>query len=153
VNKINTDVHKNKITYFNGFMISCKNNHFIFQRVASYLILSTICLNVHCQHLVGVQRGYLANHDNSANPTREQKKQMKRISVVQKKEKKEQEKAKKELIKGHLKLQDKPTRKRMKRTLKKSKRLKKGVRIVPFWYKWKYKESDSIKRKRDIPDD
>ena len=78
---------------------------------------------------------------------------MKRISVVQKKEKKDQEKAKKELIKGHLKLQDKPTRKRMKRTLKKSKRLKKGVRIVPFWYKWKYKESDSIKRKRDIPDD
>lgn len=133
-------------------MIVGKNSDFIIQRITSCFILCTITLFVHSQHLVGASRGYLASHT----PTKvssDQRKQSKQIAVTQKKEKKQQEKAKKELLKGHLKLQDKPTRKRMKRTLKKSKRLKKGIHLTPFWHKWKFKDSDSIKRKRDVTDD
>tara|TARA_Y100000589_G_scaffold178382_1_gene168944 strand:- start:4497 stop:4898 length:402 start_codon:yes stop_codon:yes gene_type:complete len=133
-------------------MISCKNSYFIFQRIASCFILLSMSLSLHCQHLVGVQRGYLASHNNTTKISSQEKKQLKKINKAKKNEKKEQEQAKKELIKAHLKLQDKPTRKRMKMTLKKSKRLKKGIKLVPFWYKWKYKESNSIKRKRDVVD-
>jgi hypothetical protein len=133
-------------------MIKGKNSYFIIQRILSCFILCTISLFVHSQHLVGASRGYLASHTPSKQ-TSEQRKQYKQISVTQKKEKKQQEKAKKELLKGHIKLQDKATRKRMKSTLKKSKRHKKGIHLTPFWHKWKFKESNSIKRKRDVIDD
>lgn len=114
--------------------------------------MCTISLFVHSQHLVGASRGYLASHA-STKESSDVRKQNKQIAFTQKREKKQQEKAKKELVKGHFKLQDKATRKRMKSTLKKSKRHKKGLHLTPFWHKWKFKESDSIKRKRDIPDD
>jgi len=43
---------------------------------------------------------------------------------------KDQEKAKKEILKSHIKKQDKPTRKRMKQTLKKSQKLLKKKPLV-----------------------
>ena len=133
-------------------MIIGKNSEFIIQRIVSCFILCTIPLFMCSQHLVGASRGSLASHS-VVKETSEQRRQSKQIVNTQKKEKKQQEKAKKELLKGHFKLQDKATRKRMKSTLKKSKRHKKGVRLTPYWYKWKFKESDSIKRKRDVIDD
>lgn len=133
-------------------MIICKNSEFIIQRILSCFILCAIPLFMSSQHLVGASRGNLASHS-QVKETSDQRRQNKQIVNTQKKEKKQQEKAKKELLKGHFKLQDKPTRKRMKSTLKKSKRHKKGVRLTPFWHKWKFKEGDSIKRKRDVIDD
>ena len=111
-----------------------------------------ITLLINSQHLVGAQRGYLASHTSTIKQLPQERRQTKQMSVTKKKENKQQQKAKKELIKGHIKLQDKATRKRMKSTAKKSKRHKKGLRLSPFWHKWKYKESDSIKTKRDISD-
>ena len=64
------------------------------------------------------------------------KKQMKRLEKMEKQKKKENEKAEKELIKEHVKLQDKSTRKMMKRSKKKSSRNKKGKHVEPFWKKW-----------------
>ena len=49
---------------------------------------------------------------------------------------KHQEKYKKELLKTHLLKQTKPTRKRMKQTLKKSQRLLAGKSLDPSWKVW-----------------
>lgn len=64
------------------------------------------------------------------------KKQMKRLEKMENQKKKENEKAEKELLKEHVKLQDKSTRKMMKRSKKKSSRSKKGKHTEPFWKKW-----------------
>jgi hypothetical protein len=49
---------------------------------------------------------------------------------------KHQEKYRKELLKTHLLKQTKPTRKRMKQTLKKSQRLLAGKSLDPSWKVW-----------------
>jgi len=47
-----------------------------------------------------------------------------------------QENSRKELLKSHVLKQTKPTRKRMKQTLKKSQRLLAGKPVVPTWQVW-----------------
>ncbi len=64
------------------------------------------------------------------------KKQKKRLEKLEKEKQKENEKAEKEILKQHVKLQDKSTRKMMRRSKKKSSRNKKGKHVEPFWKKW-----------------
>ncbi|MFT6716851.1 MAG: nicotinamide riboside kinase [Saprospiraceae bacterium] len=73
--------------------------------------------------------------------TKEIKKQEKR----QEKHKKSQEQLEKEGKKRHLEIQDKETRKRMKRSLKEAERRKKGKNPVP-WYRRVFRKKPKKKR-------
>ena len=68
--------------------------------------------------------------------TGDTKAQMKRLQKLEKKEKKEQAEAEKELIKSHRQLQSKDVRKRMKKTKRKSNRIKKGKHAEVNWKLW-----------------
>ena len=68
--------------------------------------------------------------------TGDTKAQLKHLKKLENKEKKEQEEAEKELIKSHRKLQSKDVRKRMKKTKKKSNRIKKGKHAEFNWKTW-----------------
>jgi len=72
-----------------------------------------------------ITSNYIAQR-NKPPKTGDTKAQMKRLHKLEKKEKKDQADAEKELIKSHEKLQSKDVRKRMKKTKRKSKRIKKG---------------------------
>ena len=63
------------------------------------------------------------------------KQQIKRLNKLEEQKIKDQKDAEKDLLKGHKKLQDKSTRKMMKKSNKKSKRIKKGKRSESFWKK------------------
>ncbi len=73
--------------------------------------------------------------------TKEIEKQEKR----QKKHKKSQEQLEKEGAKRHLEIQDKATRKRIKRSLKEAERRKKGKNPVP-WYRRMFRQKPKKKR-------
>ncbi len=63
--------------------------------------------------------------------------------------KKEGEKAKKELLKSHIKKQTKATQKRMKSSLKKSKRLLRNKSLVPGWLVWWKRKKAFSQRKEN----
>lgn len=63
------------------------------------------------------------------------------------KHKKSQEEIQKELIKRHLKIQDKETRKRIKRSKREAERRKKGKPPVP-WYRRIFQHKQSKKRSK-----
>ena len=63
--------------------------------------------------------------------------------------KKEGEKAKKELLKSHIKKQTKATQKRMKSSLKKSKRLLRNKSLVPRWLVWWKRKKAFSQRKEN----
>ena len=63
------------------------------------------------------------------------KQQINRLSKLEEQKEKDQKSAEKQLLKEHNKLQNKHTRKMMKSSNKKSKRIKKGKRSESFWKK------------------
>jgi len=67
--------------------------------------------------------------------------------------KKEGEKAKKELLKSHIKKQTKATQKRMKSSLKKSKRLLRNKSLVPRWLVWWKRKKAFSQRKENKYED
>ena len=66
---------------------------------------------------------------------------------------KNQENSRKELLKSHVLKQTKPTRKRMKQTLKKSQRFLAGKPVVPAWKAWVNKRKAFSQRKENKNDD
>ena len=66
---------------------------------------------------------------------------------------KHQKDSRKELLKSHLLKQTKPTRKRMKRTLKKSQRFLAGKPIVPVWQLWIIRKKYFSQRKENKNED
>ena len=64
-----------------------------------------------------------------------------------------QERSRKELLKSHVLKQTKPTRKRMKQTLKKSQRFLAGKPVVPPWQAWVNRRKAFSQRKENKNDD
>ena len=64
-----------------------------------------------------------------------------------------QENSRKELLKSHILKQTKPTRKRMKQTLKKSQRLLAGKPVVPTWQVWLNRKKAFSQRKENKNED
>jgi hypothetical protein len=64
-----------------------------------------------------------------------------------------QENSRKELLKSHVLKQTKPTRKRMKQTLKKSQRLLAGKPVVPTWQVWVNRKKSFSQRKENKNED
>lgn len=64
-----------------------------------------------------------------------------------------QENFRKELLKSHVSKQTKPTRKRMKQTLKKSHRLLAGKPMVPAWQVWVNRKKAFSQRKENKNED
>ncbi len=64
-----------------------------------------------------------------------------------------QESSRKELLKSHVLKQTKPTRKRMKKTLKKSQRLLAGKPVVPAWQVWVKRKKAFSQRKENKSED
>ena len=64
-----------------------------------------------------------------------------------------QERSRKELLKSHVLKQTKPTRKRMKQTLKKSQRFLAGKPVVPPWQSWVNRKKTFSQRKENKNDD
>ena len=64
-----------------------------------------------------------------------------------------QENSRKELLKSHVLKQTKPTRKRMKQTLKKSQRLLAGKPVVPAWQVWVNRKKAFSQRKENKNED
>ena len=64
-----------------------------------------------------------------------------------------QENSRKELLKSHVLKQTKPTRKRMKQTLKKSQRLLAGKPVVPTWQVWVNRKKAFSQRKENKNED
>jgi hypothetical protein len=62
---------------------------------------------------------------------------------------KNQENSRKELLKSHVLKQTKPTRKRMKQTLKKSQRLLAGKPLEPAWQVWVNRKKAFSQRKEN----
>ncbi len=64
-----------------------------------------------------------------------------------------QENFRKDLLKSHVLKQTKPTRKRMKQTLKKSQRLLAGKPVVPAWQVWVNRKKAFSQRKENKNED
>lgn len=64
-----------------------------------------------------------------------------------------QENSRKDLLKSHVLKQTKPTRKRMKQTLKKSQRLLAGKPVVPSWQVWVNRRKAFSQRKENKNED
>tara|TARA_B100001287_G_scaffold251139_1_gene232138 strand:- start:865 stop:1266 length:402 start_codon:yes stop_codon:yes gene_type:complete len=64
-----------------------------------------------------------------------------------------QERSRKDLLKSHILKQTKPTRKRMKQTLKKSQRFLSGKPVVPAWQAWVNRKKAFSQRKENKNDD
>lgn len=64
-----------------------------------------------------------------------------------------QENSRKDLLKSHLLKQTKPTRKRMKQTLKKSQRFLAGKPVVPAWQVWVNRKKAFSQRKENKNED
>ena len=64
-----------------------------------------------------------------------------------------QEKSRKDLLKSHVLKQTKPTRKRMKKTLKKSQRFLAGKPVVPTWQVWINRKKSFSQRKENKNED
>jgi hypothetical protein len=64
-----------------------------------------------------------------------------------------QENSRKDLLKSHVLKQTKPTRKRMKQTLKKSQRLLAGKPVVPSWQVWVNRKKAFSQRKENKNED
>ena len=64
-----------------------------------------------------------------------------------------QERSRKDLLKSHVLKQTKPTRKRMKQTLKKSQRLLAGKPVVPSWQVWVNRRKAFSQRKENKNED
>ena len=101
-------------------------------------LIMFFCLNIFsisAQHLVGVKRSSVAQ--NYKLPTNSHQRfqgySQKQIEKEEAKNKKEQEKAKKELLKSHILKQSKATQKRMKANLKISEKRLKRRPVSPKW--------------------
>ena len=64
-----------------------------------------------------------------------------------------QQRSRKDLLKSHVLKQTKPTRKRMKQTLKKSQRFLAGKPVVPAWKAWVNRRKAFSQRKENKNDD
>lgn len=81
----------------------------------------------------------------AVNATYAQTKEIEKQEKRQEKQKKSQEEAEKEAKERHLAIQDKATRKRMKRSLREAERRKKGKNPIP-WYRRIFKKKKKTKR-------
>ena len=75
-------------------------------------------------------------------------KERKAVSELNKQKEKSQEEVEKELVNRHLKIQQKATRKRIKRSLREAERRKKGKHPQPWWDRWLNSKQQKKRRKR-----
>ena len=111
--------------------------------------------NITAQHLVGarsnsvVQNYKLPSYSHHRSEGFSAKQIAKQESIRQK----EEEKFKKQLLNSHIKKQSKATQKRMKSSLKKSKRLLNNKSITPVWLVWVKRKKAFSQRKQNKYED
>ena len=111
--------------------------------------------NITAQHLVGARSSSVAQNYKlpSYSHQRFEGFSGKQIAKQESKRQKEEEKLKKQLLTSHIKKQSKATQKRMKSSLKKSKRLLRNKSLVPRWLVWWKRKKAFSQRKENKYED
>ena len=111
--------------------------------------------NITAQHLVGARSSSVAQNYKlpSYSHQRFEGFSGKQIAKQESKRQKEEEKLKKQLLTSHIKKQSKATQKRMKSSLKKSKRLLNNKSITPVWLVWVNRKKAFSQRKQNKYED
>ncbi|MEC8459777.1 MAG: hypothetical protein VXY79_02450 [Bacteroidota bacterium] len=111
--------------------------------------------NITAQHLVGARSSSVAQNYKlpSYSHHRFEGFSGKQIAKQESKRQKEEEKLKKQLLTSHIKKQSKATQKRMKSSLKKSKRLLNNQSITPVWLVWVKRKKAFSQRKQNKYED
>ena len=121
------------------------------QKLFFLILISFGVFHMSAQHLVGARSNSTAQ--NYKLPSYSQQRfegfSAKQIAKQESKTKKEEQKLKKQLLKSHIKKQSKTTQKRMKLSLKKSKRLLNNKSIVPVWLVWFKRNKAFSQRKQN----
>jgi len=121
-----------------------------------FLILFFLGLfNMRAQHLVGARSNSVAQNYKLPSYKHHHFEGFsgKQIAKKKKKTQKEEEKLKKQLLKSHIKKQSKATQKRMRSSLKKSKRLLNNKSIMPVWLVWVKRKKAFSQRKQNKYED
>jgi len=125
------------------------------QKLTFLILIFLGVFNIKAQHLVGARSSTVAQNYKlpSYSHHRFEGFSDKQITKQESKRKKEEEKFKKQLLNSHIKKQSKATQKRMKSSLKKSKRLLNNKSITPIWYVWVKRKKAFSQRKQNKYED
>ena len=125
------------------------------QKLIFLILIFMGVFNITAQHLVGARSSSVAQNYKlpSYSHQRFEGFSGKQIAKQESKRQKEEEKLKKQLLTSHIKKQSKATQKRMKSSLKKSKRLLNNKSITPDWLVWvKRKKAFSQRKQKKYED-
>ena len=108
------------------------------QKLIFLILIFFGVFNIKAQHLVGARSSSVAQNYKlpSYSHQRFEGFSGKQIAIQESKRQKEEEKFKKQRLTSHINKQSKATQKRMKSSLKKSKRLLNNKSITPVWLVW-----------------
>ena len=125
------------------------------QKLIFLILIFFSVFNIKAQHLVGARSSYVAQNYKlpSYSHHRFDGFSGKQIAKQESKRQKEEEKFKKQLLNSHIKKQSKATQKRMKSSLKKSKRLLNNKSITPDWLVWVKRKKAFSQRKQNKYED
>ena len=125
------------------------------QKLIFLILIFMGVFNITAQHLVGARSSSVAQNYKlpSYSHQRFEGFSGKQIAKQESKRQKEEEKLKKQLLTSHIKKQSKATQKRMKSSLKKSKRLLNNKSIMPDWLVWVKRKKAFSQRKQNKYED
>ena len=125
------------------------------QKLKFLILIFMGVFNITAQHLVGARSSSVAQNYKlpSYSHQRFEGFSGKQIAKQESKRQKEEEKLKKQLLTSHIKKQSKATQKRMKSSLKKSKRLLNNKSITPVWLVWVKRKKAFSQRKQNKYED
>ena len=125
------------------------------QKLIFLILIFMGVFNITAQHLVGARSSSVAQNYKlpSYSHQRFEGFSGKQIAKQESKRQKEEEKLKKQLLNSHIKKQSKATQKRMKSSLKKSKRLLNNKSIMPDWLVWVKRKKAFSQRKQNKYED
>ena len=125
------------------------------QKLIFLILIFMGVFNITAQHLVGARSSSVAQNYKlpSYSHQRFEGFSGKQIAKQESKRQKEEEKLKKQLLTSHIKKQSKATQKRMKSSLKKSKRLLNNKSITPVWLVWFKRKKAFSQRKQNKYED
>ena len=125
------------------------------QKLIFLILIFMGVFNITAQHLVGARSSSVAQNYKlpSYSHQRFEGFSGKQIAKQESKRQKEEEKLKKQLLTSHIKKQSKATQKRMKSSLKKSKRLLNNKSITPVWLVWVNRKKAFSQRKQNKYED
>ena len=125
------------------------------QKLIFLILIFLGVFNIDAQHLVGARSSSVVQNYKlpSYSHQRFEGFSVKQIAKQESKRQKEEEKFKKQLLNSHIKKQSKATQKRMKLSLKKSKRLLNNKSITPVWLVWVKRKKAFSQRKQNKYED